>query len=144
MTTSTIPDLWPDFPPAAEMPPKSILKQQGFRLGRRTRNAVYGDVRTESSSEGGGEFTHTLVLHAPFLNFDRSVLAVKHELKSYPAEVGLLDSHENVVSDSWRTVTNSGELIEALRQILQSKDMYNLVESLLTHSEVFDETDSEE
>ena len=43
--TATIPDLWPtDFGVGTEPTPSTILRQQGYILGERTKDVVYGEV----------------------------------------------------------------------------------------------------
>src|ERR1700741_3168061 len=85
-TIEAIPDLWPDkFEVLAELPPVSILRQQGLHLGQKTRNLVLGEVRTVPS---GKTIRHYFNLRAPLLSYDYPLLHIEHAtVANYPVTI---------------------------------------------------------
>lgn len=85
-----IDDLWPDdiAPTIEQVPPVTILKQQAALLGRRTKNVIEGEVKTEAANSRGF-LRHTFYLVAPALNFYRyPLLTVEHPVTTmYPAKI---------------------------------------------------------
>lgn len=133
--TATELDLWPaDLEPKGEPSPSAILRQQGYRLGERTGDVIYGEV--ESIYENG-EFRHTLVLIASYLKLRRRLVEVKHKLEPYPAEVWALDTKGDPL---WpRTVHDAQQLREFLKDLVFSNpDTVHLIQSLLAQTRDLD------
>jgi hypothetical protein len=133
--TSTIPDLWPtDFKIGSDPSPATILRQQGYLLGERTRDVVYGEV--VSGLESGTRFVHDLFLSAPYCKVRQRVLMVYHGLDGYPVTLVLLNSTGN---EKRSTAANATEFIEALREMLASPQIVELVGSLISQARELDD-----
>ena len=135
VSTATIPDLWPEFRVSADPSPAAILRQQAMRLGERTRNAVFGEVETKHGVSSS--FVHTLYICAPFLDVRQYAILIRHGIDRYPATAILLDAGGQHVQT--REVETSGELLAALREMLQSPHIVQLVSSLISQSQDIEE-----
>jgi hypothetical protein len=134
--TATIPDLWPtDFGVGSEPTPSTILRQQGYILGERTKDVVYGEV--EWKQEELGKFRHTLYLTAPYLKLRQPVLFVQHGLTPYPAEVAQLTQHGG--EHRRQKVESSAEFMTLVRDILASPHIVQLVGSLIAQAREMDD-----
>lgn len=135
MSATTEPDLWPvDLEPKGEPSPSAILRQQGYRLGERTKDVVYGEV---DSRYEDGKFTHTMYLSAPYLKLRRPVVVVEHEVSSYPANAALTSA------DGGRTgqradIKDAADLRDILRRFFQQHDVVDLIRSLLAQARDLD------
>jgi hypothetical protein len=119
-------DLWPeDLEPKGEPSPSAILRQQGYRLGERTGDVIYGVVESQYESR---EFRHTLVLTASFLKFRQPLVLVTHKLDPYPAEASSLDMHGS--PKQVKQVHDAKELREFLKDVFNSPTTVELVRSL--------------
>ena len=134
--TATIPDLWPtDFNIGSEPSPSTILRQQGYILGERTRDVVFGEV--ESAQESPGRFTHTFWLSAPYLKLRQYVLKVRHGLEPYPADVTLLSAKG---SELRKEVTEKPErFMTVVREMLSAPHIVQLVGSLIAQARELDD-----
>jgi hypothetical protein len=135
--TATIPDLWPeDFGVKDKQPlPSAILRQQGYRLGERTRDAVFGEV--ESTQESPGRFLHTLWLSAPYLKVRQYALLVRHGLEGYPAEVSLLDGNGHHLRKE--TAHSADEFMTYVREMLAAPHIVQLIGSLISQARDLDD-----
>jgi hypothetical protein len=125
---TAIPDLWPpDFGTMHQPSPASILRQQGYLLGQRTRNFVIGEVDSKSEKPNG--FLHTLYLTAPLLDFRQALLHVRHGVEVYPAQFAIYD--ENGSHTATATVPDATEFMNQLRPHLASERVVRLVRSLV-------------
>lgn len=134
--TATIPDLWPDFNIGSEPAPSTILRQQGYILGERTKDVVFGEV--EWKQEEPGKFRHTLYLSAPYLKLRQPVLFVLHGLAPYPAEVAQLSQQGGELRRD--KVGNAEDFMTRVRGVLGEPHIVQLVGSLIAQArEVEDE-----
>jgi len=127
---AAIPDLWPtDFGADTEPSPSSILRQQGYKLGERTNQVVYGEV--ESLASVNGWFEHTMYLAAPYLKARQRIVTVTHQTQLYPARV----SAEPVGNFEVHTAS---ELTTRLKVIFASPQIVDLIRSLLAQARDLD------
>lgn len=134
--TTTIPDLWPtDFNVGSEPSPSTILRQQGYILGERTGDVVYGEV--ESKLEGPGRFLHTLFLSSPFVKLRQYALIARHGLAPYPAEVTLLSANGEHLRHE--TATTHERFMSVMREMLASPHITQLVGSLIAQARQVDD-----
>lgn len=134
--TATIPDLWPtDFGVGTEPTPSTILRQQGYILGERTKDVVYGEV--EWKQEEQGKFRHTLYLTAPYLKLRQPVLFVLHGLAPYPVDVVQLSQHGGEVRRE--KVTNADDFMTRVRGLLGEPYIVQLVGSLIAQAREIDD-----
>lgn len=114
---ATIPNLWPEsFETDSEPSPASILRQQGYYLGDKTSDYVFGAVT--SKAEGPGKFLHTFAIRAPQIGVDQMAVVVRHSLKMYPAELTLLElsgqhADHAMVNDSQEFIHTLGDMLSA-------------------------------
>lgn len=135
--TATIPDLWPtDFNVGSEPSPATILRRQGYILGERTQDVVYGEVESSLSADGAN-FHHTLFLTAPYCKVRQPVLTATHGLSGYPAELTL----QFRVGDRYKSVRadDPSGYTEKLRELLASPQIVELVRSLIAQAREMDD-----
>jgi hypothetical protein len=134
--TATIPDLWPtEFNVGPEPTPSTILRQQGYILGERTRDVVFGEV--ESRQESPGRFIHTLWLSAPYLKLRQYALIVRHGLEGYPADVTLLDAGGQHLRKE--TAVNAEQFMTVVREMLAAPHIVQLIGSLIAQARDLDD-----
>lgn len=134
--TATIPDLWPtDFNVGSEPSPSTILRQQGYILGERTGDVVYGEV--ESKLEEPGRFLHTLFLSSPFVKLRQYALFVRHGLEPYPAEVTLVAATGSHLAH--KKVERPDQFMAVVREMLASPHIVQLVGSLIAQAREIDD-----
>lgn len=128
-TLTTIPDLWPaDFGTDQEPSPASILRQQGYKLGERTNQIIYGEV--ESRETDSGQFEHAMYLSAPYLKVKKGLVTVTHPVALYPANVsGATGSF---------VVRSATELSDRLKAGFASPYVVDLIRSLLAQARDLD------
>lgn len=130
-TISAIPDLWPtDFNVGSEPSPATILRQQGYILGERTKDVVYGEV--ESSMAGEGSFRHSFFVSAPYCKVRQLAIIASHELQSYPARLTALGAGGRHLQEA--TAENAERFSELLRTMLATPHIVQLVGSLITQA----------
>ena len=134
---ATIPDLWPeDFGLKDKEPsPSAILRQQGYRLGQRTQDAVFGEL--ESKQESPGRFLHTLWLSAPYLKLRQYAIYVRHGLDQYPVEVVLLNADGGHVRKE--TANNPEQFMSVVREMLAAPHIVQLIGSLISQARDLDD-----
>ncbi len=126
---AAIPDLWPtDFGADTEPSPSSILRQQGYKLGERTNQVVYGEV--ESRETDSGQFEHAMYLSAPYLKVKRGLVTVTHGIGLYPATVS--------GGKGSPVVHSATELSDRLKGIFASPYVVDLIRSLLAQTRDLD------
>lgn len=129
-------DLWPDdLEPKGEPSPASILRQQGYRLGARTEQVVYGEVESRYTD---GKFTHTMYLSAPYLKLRQPIVVVEHDIPNYPANAALTfaDGRRAVQVGDRRSAV---DLKHTLRDFFKSPDVVLLIQSLLAQARDLDD-----
>ena len=134
--TATIPDLWPtDFQIGSEPSPSTILRQQGYILGERTHDVVYGEV--ESTMAGEGHFRHTFFISAPYCKVRQFALYVTHGLKPYPAQMIVVDANGRHLQEA--TASTAERFSDLLRTMLSSPQIVELVGSLIAQARELDD-----
>lgn len=135
--SATEPDLWPtDLEPKGEPAPAAILRQQGYRLGERTQDALYGEVE---SHHVDGKLRHTMFLTASGLKLRRPLVFVEHPIlpHPYPARVSSLSPGFTTLEA--RRVGDASELREFLKEIFQYPLTVELIRALLANDRDLDD-----
>lgn len=133
--TATIPDLWPtDFNVGSEPSPATILRQQGYILGERTRNVVFGEVE---SSMAGEAFSHHFFINAPFCKVRQFTLIASHGLQPYPVRLVVVGVGGVHLREA--TAANAEHFSELLRAMLASPQIIQLVGSLMAQAREIDD-----
>jgi len=128
-------DLWPeDLEPKGEPSPSAILRQQGYRLGERTGDVVYGEVESQYEN---GEFIHTMYVAASYLRVRKPVLQVRHNLALYPATFHFPGTNGEFGRGVF-TANTVDEFREQLREQLRSSDIVWLIQSLIAQARDLD------
>lgn len=133
---TAIPDLWPDDIVAqAEPSPASVLRQQGYLLGQKTRNFVVGEVR---SSGTAAEYNHEFWVSAPLLNVRVRLFRVEHGVRFYPAKVRtflIQNSSGNVsLQRGEYEAANLAAFTDIIKTVLAEDDVRELIRSLTNQS----------
>lgn len=135
--TAAEPDLWPaDLEPKGEPAPAAILRQQGYRLGKRTRDALYGEVESQHVD---GKLRHTMFLTASGMKLRRPLVFVEHPIlpHPYPARVSSLSPDFTTLEE--RYVGDASELRGFLKEIFQHPLTVELIRALLANDRDLDE-----
>ncbi len=107
--------------------PAIILKKQASILTDITKNVLRGYVKIDSGE--GGEMYIQLYILAPSLGEYRyAVLSVSHGVNMYPASV-----IDNIKGEKFNC-DNKDTLLNVLKLILSSKEIRNIVASLISQS----------
>lgn len=128
MTTTAIPDLWPDdIAQVNAIPPLTVLQEQARMLAEKTGRLVCASV--ESAAERSQSFYHSFTLVAPSLgNYSARLFRVKHGVHFYPLEI-LTD----VDGPNFRA-TSQDDFVRALSEIFSSPPVKKIVQSLIAQS----------
>ena len=134
---SAFKDLWGDLPSIVNVrTPKRLLSEQARALGLRTRRVLMGKVLTLRHPDDTPEknIAHELSIIAPFLNnYEVAIVRVVHPLISmYPLTLSDL-----VKMGKSQKCSNEVEYEQALKAILQSGRMHQIINALLTQSKDF-------
>jgi hypothetical protein len=123
--TSSVPDLWGQFPKAAQgKSPSFILEQQATVLTQKTNGLLQGQVSLSRHTPGRGSFFITLLILAPSLdNYNYEALSVIHEIPFYPAKV--------IAEEGEVQCNDEAEFEKAVASVLQSERIRKLVSGLL-------------
>ncbi len=125
---TAIPDLWPDdIVAAAEPSPATVLRQQGYLLGQKTRNFVVGEVKSSGSAT---EFNHEFWISAPLLNVRVRLLWVQHGLQFYPAKVRVFQIKDHTAQRGSYDAADLGQFTAIIKSILADDDVRELIRSL--------------
>jgi hypothetical protein len=112
-----IPDLWPEIEQAQVVPPVAILREQAALLGKKTNHLLEGRVVTRTA---GGQFHHSFYILAPALDeYTYKLFELTHDENLYPVHVGVT------------TLNSQQELVDRIREILNSDKAKKVVSSLL-------------
>ncbi len=145
--SATIPDLWSDDIEVNLVSPVAILRAQTGFLERKTQGVLRAEVTSTTSDN---REIHSLDLIAPALNgYRKSILSAAHAKDMiYPVTVrseglippdrGLGDALARLAMGSSgpdrKSVSSQTELIEVVREILQSGYVRSLIHSLIARS----------
>jgi hypothetical protein len=140
--TDVIPDLWPSDIAVDVLPPVAVLRMQADRLGPRTNGILKAEVRTTTGTTD--EVAHQLDIVAPTLdNYRRTLLLIRHGADYYPARVqsdgfrkpvpsGMMVANE--AGPPERIAASQSDLVDQLREALQSIRIKGLIQSLIARS----------
>lgn len=124
--------------PATEnvRPPLTIMKEQATALTEQTRGSLVGSVET---AEYGGGLKVNLAVHVPALNNYRyHVLTYTQPITMYPgrlaSEIPVASLLNGYAPPQSIEVENEQEFLEALKRLLTSDEMKQLVSSLLVQA----------
>jgi hypothetical protein len=125
-------NLWADITSAAPVrTPTTILKEQATALMEMTKGTLIGKV--EVNSKPGSDFEIVLSIIAPAINNYRfEVVYVGHGIQLYPANV--IAAWERFSSGKEVKCQNEDELTDALGRILGSKEVTQVIMSLISQS----------
>jgi hypothetical protein len=125
--STVIADYWPEkLITKTVISPASILREQGYKLGDKTKNYVIGEVRSQADS--GSQFLHTLHLTCTLLNYEIPLIAIRHGIGFYPAELIVYQSP--FCQPANVAVPNFGQLENSLRTYFQEPGLKELISSL--------------
>jgi len=133
---NAIDDLWPDEIAVADepTPPITILKQQAALLGRKTKNLVEAEVRTEVT-DFQRILRHTFLLIAPVVGLNQyPLLYVEHPVdRLYPATVKVNPAD---ASSSVRVIPTKDEteFKEQLKAVFADEATKRLISNLRAQS----------
>ena len=122
---ATIENLWPEFATDDVIrSPKIILREQASFLGKRTKNILTGNIRTESWKN---QFSHSFQIVAPNLNNYTYTLftIVEEDIFGFPCKFQ---------SESSFSIKSEEELLERLKVIFSSEETKKVINSLLSQS----------
>ncbi|WCS25228.1 hypothetical protein LOK46_29630 [Methylobacterium sp. NMS14P] len=106
--------------------PAAMLKEQASALTDATKGLLQAEVATSSESQS---INHTLFITAPALSgFRYSVLSYKHTILLYPGTVFI------PFRGTAFQVSNEEEFTNLLKNTLSSKEISNVISSLLIQS----------
>jgi hypothetical protein len=134
-------DLWPDdLKPTGEPSPSAILRQQGYRLGERTDQVVYGEVDSKLEND---LLRHTMSLSSSYLKLSRPLLVVETRLvpSPYPAQVWAVDDRGDPLPGLSRSVQNARQLRDFLKEVFRFPKTVELIRALLAQAQDLDDTD---
>ena len=123
--TATIENLWPDFTTDAVVrSPKTVLREQASFLGKRTKNILTGNIRTESYQ---GRFSHNFQIVAPNLNNYTYTLftIVEEDIFGFPCKFQ---------DETFFSIKTEEELLERLKNIFSSDETKKVINSLMSQS----------
>ena len=141
-------NLWPeDIAVSEDVPPVSILKEQGVLLGQRTNNLVEGRVRGGPSEYerkylsppeyDRTQFHYTFELVAPVLNEYRyELFGISHGVDSYPVRIDW-DSPDNLMLlkvSGEAGIEDEEQFLKALEIIFSSAKTRKVISSLIAQS----------
>ena len=137
--STVIPDLWPEIISVAEgNTPVTILRRQAVNLGKRTRNLVYGEVRSRPF-DGGKKIELAFDVVAPLVGYQETILRVSHDVVAfYPVQI--VESELTKRTPNFRHVTaeTEAEFTNKLREFLNHPAVLELVQALLAQSTTTD------
>jgi hypothetical protein len=119
-------NLWGEIPKQGNLrTPTAILREQASILGEATNNILVADVVVSKKSN---QFVQTFFVVAPALdNYRISILSVTHDMTLYP--LSLMSEAGNY------QCTNEASFKQALKYILSSPRVHQIVDSLLSQSQ---------
>lgn len=135
-------DLWGVLPlPGEARTPADMLREQAEALGAKTKNVLVGSLDTQlaSSSEN---LCIRFVIRAPLLEYRTSLFEIEHAAASpYPCVVRRTLAADNASGKSFQkakfpTAESEPELVEIVKDILQSPEVHKLIAGLLETSRV--------
>lgn len=135
-TPKAIDDLWPDeiAVAAGPTPPLTILKQQASLLGRKTKNLVEAEVRTEVT-DFQRLLRHTFFLVAPVVGVSGyPLLSVEHPVtRIYPAVVKV-NPDDPTSSVSEHVAKDEDEFKRVLKLVFAGEPAKRVIANLLAQS----------
>ena len=138
-------DLWGPLPiPGASRTPADVLREQAEVLGTKTKNVLIGslDSQIAFSSE---KICIRFVVRAPALEYRTSLFEIEHAASSpYPCVVRSTLATVNTSGKSYRkakypTADSEPDLVEMVKNILQSPEVQRIIAGLLETSRVTEE-----
>lgn len=125
----TIPDLWPELEQSQVVPPIAILREQAAALGRKTNYLLEGRVETITVS--GDRFAHSFYVVAPALgDYTYKLFTIEHGPDQYPVTAPPLET-KRFMPRIVEKIESKTELLEYIRQVLNSDETKKIVGSLL-------------
>jgi hypothetical protein len=110
--------------------PTTVLKEQAYALTKIMKGTLYGKIEVNNHQN---RFEIELYITAPTLNNYRfDVVHVNHGIEIYPAKV--VASWDRYTAGKEVQCQNEKELIDALGQILGSKQVTHVITSLLSQT----------
>lgn len=128
-------NLWGDLPPVEDIrTPASILKEQATRLTEITGGVLRGKATFQQSSVSIGRVSLELRIVAPALqSYEYTVARVGHAIdQQYP-----LILSADIAQETLRvTCEDERDFLGALRGVLQSPKIRNVIAALLSQSKI--------
>ena len=139
-------DLWPDDLTSENLvAPVTILREQGERLGERTRNIVVGAVEAVDLYEymddipvaiDSKNFSYGFYIKSSSINYTYKLFDINHSIDLYPVQINL-DSgvaRELHLGTAFISAENEFEFVEALRKILNTEKTKRIIRAILAQS----------
>jgi len=132
---NAIPDLWPDIEQSNVVPPLAILREQAAALGAKTGHLLEGRVQTRTDE--GGNFVHSFYVVAPTLdNYTYRLFSISHGADPYPITLPNTTAksplpRSPLLKGAPIKLTSEGDLINYIREVLNSEKTKRIVGSLL-------------
>jgi hypothetical protein len=125
--------LWSsDISISSQSTPKMLMKKQASDLGVITKNIVEADVTTTIYNDGiETMYSHCFVLIAPLLNYERITLFCIDQplISEYPLKI-----NSEFYTNEDCSCDNIDKFNGCLKQILSSKEVADLINSLIAQS----------
>jgi hypothetical protein len=116
------------LPDAADIrTPLSILREQAAALTEQTKGVLVG-VAEARNNEHGTNLDVTLDVNVPGLNDYR------YRLLTYRQPIEMYPGHLVVVDSGWNEIENEAEFVAAVRSVLSSDRVRNILASLRAHA----------
>ena len=139
-------DLWGELPiPGEARTPADMLREQAEALGVKTKNVLVGSLDTQLASSSDKLCIRFLV-RAPALEYRTSLFEIEHAAASpYPCVVRrTLAGDDNPTRGGGFKVklpkaNSEPELVEIVKEILQSPEVHRIIAGLLETSRVTQE-----
>lgn len=128
-------NLWPDTLGKIDvLPPVQILTKQAEYFNGMMQNILVAEVSTFNISNAGdtkSNISHHFSIKAPALgNYNATILVMDHDpLKLYPVTVV-----DHINRKRYNTIADENDLVDTLRSILGSKEVNQVVSSLLAQT----------
>ena len=148
MSTTPIPDLWPESVKVDVRPPYAVLSVQARNLTERTQGVVEARVRSSKTKTDPILVRHSFELTASFLNYRHRLFSAWHQeslvypviistwlREQEPTQSELVQFFQKAVAIGGVAVANDETaLMETLRNLFTSERVTTLLNSLLASS----------
>ena len=153
MTTplATEQDLWGDLPiPGGLRTPADMLREQAEALADKTKDILVGSLDPVPSLSNGSNVCIRFIVQAPALEYRTSIFEVEHDAATaYPCIVRRTLAEDYRKGGGFNVIkpvkaTSELELVNVVKNILQSPEVRKLIAGLLETSRITEERSPQE